>query len=591
MNPMLNRALPLLIPAALLSACGGGGRPDAVPTGNLDARAACEAMTLEFSGTAPTAAEGVILPPGPPASHEVTTLGDCNWQSMDVLLSWDLDVEDLDLSVEDPEGNEVASSGNFNALEGAAEERVSVGAPQGGYRIVVQSYANVETPYTVTVTWTPSSGPLAATDAGDIALAAKPRVVVAAIDSGINMYHAHWYAGSPIYAERAPNAVTQPVLDEFGVTPMCILELTRTGDFASDYEQDVARGEWAKAELCDTVWFKGTNILASSSNAGSVVIMPDDEGDTHGVGVSASVLNANPEAVLYFIEGIGDASEIRAFSHPAVDMVTTSYGPIGSAPLPGNLTDSFKGVYENGKLHFGACDNTPALALGDTTCGPWWSIGVAGLEETADNEPETSSTGRQPVSGTFPDFIADFTQTLPYCQACEEGYDDYVGGTSFATPRSAGVTSRILLAARRAAGHLGGIDTSTETPLMVNAGGIAISNWQLRRALEEAAWVPGTGDYDPFAAVFEFGPGYPIPPAAPWLVVGWGVLTATDEAGVISGALDHLGLGDGEPVFKSADFCAFNSANIQARKFYWDNVNAESETFMNAPTPDPYIGC
>ena len=590
---MIDRGIPTLLIASLaLGACQGGKNNPAAAGSGLAERAGedCQAFGQEFSGTAPTAVEGVVLPPGDFASHDVTVPVGCGWQSLEVVLRWDLEAEDLDLSVENADG-EVGSSADFNALEGVAEERVSVGAPVGDYTVVVKSYANVETPYTVTVNVTPSSGPLPETNPGDIGRAPQPRTVVAAIDSGINMYHEHWYAGSEIYPDTAPSAVNQPVLDEFGVTPQCILELTRTGNFEKDYELDVARGEWSKADLCDVVWFKGTNVLASAINAGSIPVMPDDEGDTHGTGVSAAVLNANPETVLYFLEGVGDASEVKAFSHPAVDFVTTSYGPIGSLPLPGNLTDSFKGVYENGKLHFGACDNTPALAQGDSTCGPWWSIGLAGFEETADNEPESSSGGRQSVSGNFPDFIADFTQTLPYCQACESGYDDGVGGTSFATPRSAGIASRILLQVRRAAGHLGGIDkTSGSVPLMVNAGGIAISNWQLRRAMEEAAWVPGATEYDPVAAAFEFGPGYPIPPEAPWLVVGWGVLTTAPEAGVIDAALAHLGLG-GEPVFKSADFCEFNSANIEARKFYWDNINVDSETFMNAPDPDPYLDC
>lgn len=448
---------------------------------------------------------------------------------------------------------------------------------------------NSESPDSVEVSVTPSPGPRAETDGIDAA--AKPRTVVAVIDTGINMYHQHWYQGSAIYPDAAPDAVTQSVLDEFGIAPSCVMELTRSGDFTADYEHDMARGEWSKALQCEAVWFKGTNVIASAVSPGTIPVMPDDESDTHGTGTSASVLNANPETVLYFLEGTADAAEVKAFSHPAVDIVTTSYGPIGSIPLPGNLTDSFKGVYTNGKLHFGACDNTPALAQADSTCGPWWSIGVAGFEETAENEPESSSMGRQPVSGSFPDFLADFTQTLPYCQACEDGYDDGVGGTSFATPRSAGIASRILLQARRQANHLMGIDLEGGSqPLMVNAGDIAISNWQIRRALEEAAWVPGIEDYDPAAAVYEFGPGYPIPPVAPWAFIGWGVLTDLADKGVIDAAMAHLGLG-GEAVFKSADYCLFNSANMQVRKLYWDNLNVGSETFQNAPDPDPYIGC
>ena len=145
----------------------------------------------------------------------------------------------------------------------------------------------------------------------------------------------------------------------------------------------------------------------------------------------------------------------------------------------GNLP-AFTGTYQYGKLHFGACDNSPATAPQDGTCGPWWSIGIAGFEEADPNyvtgEPQDSSNGRQLMSGTLPDFIADYTEVLPYCRACEDGYNEYTADTSFATPRSAGTASKILLVARRQLGHLGGIDRRGATPLMVRGTSKSISN-------------------------------------------------------------------------------------------------------------------
>ena len=429
---------------------------------------------------------------------------------------------------------------------------------------------------------------------------AQPRVVVAVIDSGINPYHAFYNAGSPIYpAGSAPSSVTRDVLAEFAVKPECELKLTRTGNFEADFATDTSSGLWARAASCDVMWFVGTNVLAKSFIAGTRVVLPDNADDTHGVGVSAAVLKANPEAVLLFLEGISDASEEYAMTHAAIDLVSTSYGAVGSLPIPEHINRSFTGTQTFGKLHFGACDNSPATAPQDGTCGPWWSIGIAGYEEGDSNyntgEPQDASNGKQLISGSLPDFLADFTQVLPYCDACEDGYDDFVAGTSFATPRSAGTTSKILLELRRKAGHLRGIRLPPQStaPLMVSSGGIAVSNWQLRRVLEVAAWYPPIENYDPVQAVFD-QVAVPIPPAAPYTVAGWGVLS-TDQGGVVDEALSLLGVRTrppGEvPRTKSVDTCYFQTALITLRKGYWDFVAVGSETFLNPPQPDPFLFC
>jgi hypothetical protein len=434
---------------------------------------------------------------------------------------------------------------------------------------------------------------------GGTAPDAQPRVVVAVIDSGINPYHLFYNAGGPIYpAGSPPSSVTRDVLNEFAVKPECELTLTRTGDFASDYAKDQASGLWTRAAACDVMWFVGTNVLAKSFSAGSSLILPDDEDDTHGVGTSAAVLKANPEAVLLFLEGTGAAAEEYAMTHPAVDFISTSYGYPGSLPIPEHIAKSFTGTYTYGKLHFGACDNSPAPAIQDGTCGPWWSIGISGYEEAdfdyTTGEPQESSGGRQLMSGTLPDFIADYTEVLPYCRACEDGYNQYTAGTSFATPRSAGTVSKILLAARRKAGHFGGIERpTTGTPLMVHASGVSISNWQLRRAMEQAAWIPSISDYDPINGVFD-QVAVPIPPLAPWTVAGWGVLSP-ERGEVVEQTLSLLGLRErpeGEAArSKSRDHCLFQTAMIEARKTYWDNIAVLSETFLNSPSPDPYLYC
>lgn len=419
---------------------------------------------------------------------------------------------------------------------------------------------------------------LGLTAMGSAAQAADSRVVVGVIDSGINPYHDFFNSNGELYRDTAPSAVSPAVLAEFGIDNAHTLHLTRSGNFAADYAADQAM--WDQVKPGELYWFAGTNIMAISFAPGSRILLPDDSSDTHGVGVTASVLRGNPEAVVVFVEGTGADGESYAFNHPSIDIVTTSYGTPGSLPLPYHLTSSYAGVVEQGKLHFGAADNSPALALPDGTAGPWWSIGIAGFEEYG-------SEGKQLSSGSLTDFVADFSQDLPYCADCESGLQTGVGGTSFATPLSAGTTSKVLLEARRAVGHQGGIDAGAAQPVMVNAGGVSLSNWQLRRALEEAAYVPSLAEYDPFDGVFELAA--PTTPVAPYLLVGWGAITPDPAHQVVEQTLAQLGISGVISRSKSADTCAYMSSLIEARQAYWNYAVLFSDSLLSSE--DPYLSC
>lgn len=386
----------------------------------------------------------------------------------------------------------------------------------------------------------------------------QPRVVVAPIDSGINPYHEAFDVDEP--------AVDEHVLAAFGVEDDHILHIS--DDYAADAEAGIYDGV-VENEL---YWFAGTNILAWSDDFGSRPFLPDDEDDTHGTGVAGAVVAANPDAVILFVEGISAASETFAFTHPEVDIVTTSYGFATSAPL-GALAGSYEGVVEQGRLHFGASANDPTLAPSDGTSGPWWAVAIAGF-----GEGEDGGGGKELLSGTAPDFVADFTQDLPYCATCTSRTES-VSGTSFATPRSAGVASAVLLEARRAAGHLGGV---SDNGLLVDTATAAVSNWQLRRALEEGAVVP---DERIPAGITEA----PVLEAAPYALVGWGHLTADPEAEVVERTLAALA---GE-TFKSAETCDYMTAYMTARFAAWD-ANPLSDSFGQTNAVDgssPYVPC
>jgi hypothetical protein len=401
----------------------------------------------------------------------------------------------------------------------------------------------------------------------------KPRVVVAVIDSGINPYHEYFNAGGSLYTKSKPSSVTPQLLREFGIGPGQIISITRTGNFAADYAKDKA--QFDKIEKGKPYWFKGTNIIGISFSNGEK-LRPDGTASPHGIGTAAAVLTANPEAIVVAVEGINAESEGWSFTHPAVDIVTTSYGPVTSAPTLMHLSSSYTGVVENGKAHFGAAANDPTYSTFDQTSGPWWSIGISGYEEGSTN-------GRQTTSGSFPDFVGDFTQELPYCRSCEEGMQS-VSGTSFATPRSAGTFSKILLQARRAMKHRGGIvDGGKKGPLLV-AGKKDLTVWDMRRALEEAAYYPNSQEYAPGA-----DGSLPIVTQAPWFQMGWGLITPQGGMKVVSETLAHLGIKGKPERIKPQEACDFMTANMQARRAYWEYAAILGDGFGDSS--DPYIYC
>ncbi len=398
---------------------------------------------------------------------------------------------------------------------------------------------------------------------------APARVVVAVPDSPANPYHEIWHG--------QPSVVTPEILEEFGVDEDHVIHLTRTGD--DEFDPLADRDQFELVERGELYWFADTNLFGISFDRGTDLPLLADSNDTsHGAGTTSSVALANPEAIVISVEGISEQSEEWAFTTPFVDIVTTSYGVPGSVPIPGHLEGSYEGVVDLGKIHVGAADNSPALSPFDATSGPWWAIGVAGLHED-------DGRGREGLSGNMIDVVSDFTRSLPYCSTCQEGTQQ-VSGTSFATPRTAGTISKILLEARRDAGHVGGIVTEgVDQPLMVSAGGRSLTNWELRRALEEAAWYPESGQ-DSMA-----GPptSYGVPTEAPWTVIGWGLVTPDPIFDVVFQTLAHLDVIDDDPTrFKSDDACAYMTGTMEARYLYWDVVNVGSDSSSG---DHPYIEC
>ena len=362
--------------------------------------------------------------------------------------------------------------------------------------------------------------------------------VVAPIDTGINVYHDHF---------RTNETLPDWMLEQFGVTMTC--ELTFEGTWEDRYEADRATC-WDLINATDIVYFPGTRIIGATPDDDTDIPILDDPQDGHGTAVTGAVLNANPDAVIFFVEGFSDAAVLAAANQPLVDIITTSFGPIGSVPVTGIEQATKVAVVQNKKIHTGAADNSPSPAVQDATAGPPWSIGVSGYAEEDDDQKET-------MSGSYPDVAADWTQVLP-------NHDDIDGyhqtsGTSFATPRTAGLLSKVLQNLRDEFGDASsGADPIVRSGLIVNGTDYSASETDIRNALNLSGWYPSASTWDPTSGTM------PISPIAPCTQVGWGVVNESNVEPMIK----HLN-GTEQMPNRPSDVVQCMAANQAMREAYW----------------------
>ena len=366
--------------------------------------------------------------------------------------------------------------------------------------------------------------------------------VVAPVDTGINVYHDHF---------RTDEVYPNWLLESLGVTKTC--EITFDGSWQERYEAD-KESCWDNITTSDIVYFSGTKIIGTSPDGQTDIHILDDPSDGHGTAVTGAVLDANPDAVIFFVEGFSTDAVLAASNQPLVDIISTSFGAIGSLPVPGIETGTYEAVVGNNKIHTGAADNTPSPAVQDATAGPPWSIGIAGYAEEGDDQKET-------MSGSYPDIAADWTQVLPNHDDTD-GYHE-TSGTSFATPRTAGILSFILQELREEFND-GGSGASTERGgYLVNGTAsdgesFTIRNSEVRNALNLSAWYPSFTTWDPFSGTT------PVSPVAPCTQVGWGVVNMSN----IEPMLMHLN-GTQPMDNRPGDVVLCMNINQEAREAYW----------------------
>ena len=378
-------------------------------------------------------------------------------------------------------------------------------------------------------------------EAGDMDF--RPFSVIAPIDTGINVYHDHF---------RTNETYPQWLLDGLGVTMVC--DITLEGSYQDRLDADMEMC-WNQITASDIVYFTGTKIIGNSPDwSGDDIPILDDPSDGHGSAVTGAVLDANPDAIIFFVEGFSTNAVLAAANQPLVDVITTSFGAIGSVPVSGIERATEEAVVNQMKIHTGAADNSPSPAVQDATAGPPWSIGIAGYAEGGDDQKEI-------MSGSYPDISADWTQVLPNHQDID-GYHE-TSGTSFATPRTAGIISFVLDSLRTEyMDYSSGASPSLRDGFLVNgtdAEGnvVQISNSDIREAINLSAWYPELG-WDPTSGTM------PISPVAPCTQTGWGLVNLSNIDPIIS----HLN-GSSPLPDRPGDVVTCMAVNQEARENYW----------------------
>jgi len=376
--------------------------------------------------------------------------------------------------------------------------------------------------------------------------------VVAPVDTGINVYHDHF---------RTNDTYPSWLLDELGVNKIC--ELTFDGTWQERYDTD-KESCWNSLTASDIVYFPGTKIIGTSPDGDSDILILDDPSDGHGSAVTGAVLNANPQAVIFFVEGFSTEAVLAAANQPLVDVITTSFGAPGSVPVSGIERGTEIAVVEQGKMHTGAADNSPSPAIQDSTAGPPWSIGIAGYAEEGDDQKEI-------MSGSYPDISADLTQYLPNHDDID-GYHE-TSGTSFATPRTAGILSFVLESLRFEFNDYGaGASPDLRQGMLVNGtdsdgNSFIISNADVREALNRSAWYPEMG-WDPTSGTM------PISPVAPCTQTGWGLVNLSNIEPMIAHLNQTSELGQ-----RPSDVVVCMDANQEMREAYWNAYPSTPDVF------------
>ncbi|HKO62827.1 MAG TPA: S8 family serine peptidase [Pyrinomonadaceae bacterium] len=368
-------------------------------------------------------------------------------------------------------------------------------------------------------------------------LASKSHVVIAVVDTGINPYHV---------AYRRPEYTIHPsnYVEGFPKDAPALGLSFNAADYVTARTNDDGP-VWGQVAERKLYWIPGTNVIGAYSVADYAGTPPnglpsrpiiDDDG--HGTGTTSvsgggalstkgAPYGSNPDALIVIVEGLGDAGVKWASEQPWIDFISGSYGDAASVPCtdsgdetvdsvgdvwcgreyrytaPFVLRDGRTALFSagNGLSRTGvAADRYSSLR---PTSGPSWVVTVGAV--SARNEQDY---GWHSVPADISSYGLHWPAADPFSFSGEVEF----GGTSNATPVTAGVFSRVLLAARRSLGDaVEGIHTTADGKLVPAYGpsgiakGLIADGVLARTELQDAVYKtshpeefnPDTWLYDP----------------------------------------------------------------------------------------------
>lgn len=306
-------------------------------------------------------------------------------------------------------------------------------------------------------TGTPSS-PIRSGDASSGVVATpvpppRPRVVVAVIDSDVNLYHAE-------YAREGGGVLIPGV-------PTIPLDLTLgTADRAAAQKAD--HGLLMGMEPGKLYTFPGTKVAAISflsKDADWPLVLNPPGAYSHGtmtssraVGNTVSILGADPDVDLVFVQGFTTEAVAWAADQPWIDVISisSSLSTVTTVPAAGNAMDAavieaFVDASHKKPLFLSTgngLDNAGVAGF------PSWLRGGSGVADAIS------------VGANDNDYFAHWANQDPYvsadgcgnpvaAQSETTGIENTGGGTSSATPFAAGGGAKLILEARRVLGDLG----------------------------------------------------------------------------------------------------------------------------------------
>ena len=316
--------------------------------------------------------------------------------------------------------------------------------------------------------------------------------VVGIADSGINPYHLEFsattYPDPDVLAltnnfTRHPSEYIPGYPADSRAVPITLGE---------GYYPEKDRSVWASLELGTLYWIPGTKIIGAydAGDGSAVNAAPDStrivDDDGHGTG-SSSVSAGNrygycPTCLLMFVESLDESVNAQ---YPWVDIASHSFGAVGGIPigLVFGADQATKAAAERGQTVLFAAGNgvgnafdVPQITYGSTNTGNDWTITVGALRR--DNQ-------RAVVGDGIPVEISAWGDgNLP--SACRTGTVGQCafGGTSAATPYTAGIFGTVLTRVRQAigdpsAGQRPGQVVAQGTPI---PGSIFLADGKLTRA-------------------------------------------------------------------------------------------------------------